>query len=96
MVSTKYAVYGGVEKDGIRQIKAIEEWQIFISKNMNRILDGKGKLIGFTKQTGNIKTTFDNKGSVVAREYAGRTFDNKGSFSGFGSQGLRILGEKKR
>jgi len=63
---------------------------------MNRILDSKGKLAGYTQQTGNIKTTFDRKGSVVAREHGGRTFDSKGSFSGFGSQGLRILGEKKR
>jgi len=62
---------------------------------MNRILDGKGRLAGYSQQTGNTKTTFDNKGSVVAREYGGRTFDSKGGFSGFGSQGLRMLGEKK-
>jgi len=62
---------------------------------MNRILDGKGKLVGFSQKTGNTKTTFDSKGSVVAREYGGKTFDGKGSFSGFGSQGMRILGEKK-
>jgi hypothetical protein len=67
----------------------------YFFKNMNRILDGKGKLVGFSQKTGNTKTTFDSKGSVVAREYGGKTFDGKGSFSGFGSQGMRILGEKK-
>jgi hypothetical protein len=62
---------------------------------MNRILNEKGQLVGFTQQNGTSKMFFDTKGSLVSREFAGRTFDGKGNFKGVGQQGLRILGEKK-
>ncbi len=60
-----------------------------------RFLDEKGRLVGFSQQNGNSKTFFDSKGGLVGREFDGRTYDSKGSFKGFGEQGMRLYGEKK-
>ena len=58
--------------------------------------DEKGKVVGFTLNTSNTKTYFDNTGKVVSRIYDNRTYDSKGAFKGYGDQGLRVLGEKKK
>ena len=62
----------------------------------NYIRDEKGKMVGFTQQQGNQKIYFDGKGKLTARVHDGRTLDGKGAFKGFGDQGMRVLGEKKR
>ena len=62
----------------------------------NYIRDEKGRNIGFTQQQGNQKVYFDRTGKLTARIHDNRTFDSKGAFKGFGDQGMRVLGEKKR
>lgn len=62
----------------------------------NYIKDQSGKVLGFSQSQGSKTVYFDNKGSVVSRVHDNRTYDNKGAFKGYGDQGLRVLGEKKR
>lgn len=58
--------------------------------------DEKGRVVGFSQQQGNQKTYFDSTGKLASRVHDNRTYDNKGAFKGYGDQGLRVLGEKKK
>ena len=59
------------------------------------IKDEKGRVIGSSSTTGNLKTYIDASGKVVARvTEEGKTLDDKGSFKGFGDQGMRLFGER--
>lgn len=55
------------------------------------IRNEKGQVVGFTQQQGNTKVYSNATGNVVARVNDNRTYDNKGSFKGFGDQGLRLF-----
>lgn len=55
------------------------------------IRDQKGKVVGFTQQQGNTKVYSNASGNVVSRVNDNRTYDNKGSFKGYGDQGLRLF-----
>ena len=58
--------------------------------------DEKGRVLGFSTTLGSVKTYSDSTGKVVSRIHDNRTYDNKGSFKGYGDQGLRLFGDKKK
>jgi hypothetical protein len=58
--------------------------------------DEKGRVVGFSTTLGSVKTYSDSAGKVVSRIHDNRTYDSKGSFKGFGDQGLRLFGDKKK
>jgi hypothetical protein len=55
------------------------------------IKNEKGQVVGFTQQQGNTKVYSNSNGNVVSRVNDNRTYDNKGTFKGFGDQGLRLF-----
>jgi hypothetical protein len=63
-----------------------------MSNNRTFISDNKGRWVGsVTSNTNGNKTYSDAKGNVVARVNDNRTYDNKGSFKGYGDQGQRLF-----
>ena len=60
------------------------------------IKDEKGRWLGSTTEASGRKTYIDSKGKLVSRVFDGRTYDAKGGFKGYGDQGQRLLGEKKK